>query len=110
MKRIVTLTISILLLFGSLSACTQSIATALSEQENLPEVNWYYEFFSDKDDKVAVPESYANQVKKRYLEKTTTYHIEGRSFVVQPVFKKENANSFGTVLLRLMQADCEKSL
>lgn len=57
-----------------------------------------------------LPESYANQVKKRYLEKTTTYHIEGRSFVVQPVFKKENANSFGTVLLRLMQADCEKSL
>lgn len=57
MKRIVTLTISILLLFGSLSACTQSIATAPSEQENLPEVNWYYEFFSDKDDKVAITDN-----------------------------------------------------
>ena len=43
------------------------------------------------------------------LEKTTTYHIDGRAFVVQPVFKKENANTFGAILLRLMQADCEKS-
>lgn len=42
------------------------------------------------------------------LEDTTTYHIEGRSFVVQPVFKKENANTLGEILLRLMQADCEK--
>ena len=44
------------------------------------------------------------------LDQTTTYHINGRSFVVQPVFKQENANSLGAVLLRLMQADCEKSL
>ena len=43
------------------------------------------------------------------LEETTTYHIEGRSFVVQPVFKKENANTLGAILLRLMQADCENS-
>ena len=42
------------------------------------------------------------------LEETTTYHIEGRSFVVQPVFKTENANTLGAILLRLMQADCEK--
>ena len=43
------------------------------------------------------------------LEEATTYHIQGRSFVVQPVFKKENANTLGAVLLRLMQADCEKN-
>ena len=48
--------------------------------------------------------------KQNPLDVQTTYHIAGRSFVVQPVFKKENANSLGTVLLRLMQADCEKSL
>ena len=42
------------------------------------------------------------------LKETTTYHIQGRSFVVQPVFKKENANTLGAILLRLMQADCEK--
>ena len=27
--------------------------------------------------------------------------------VVKPVFKEENANTFGAILLRLMQADCE---
>lgn len=57
-----------------------------------------------------LPESSAKQVKKSSLEETTTYHIEGRSFVVQPVFKKENANTLGAILLRLMQAECEKSL
>ena len=44
------------------------------------------------------------------LDAQTTYHISGRSFVVQPVFKPENNNTLGDVLLRLMQADCEKSL
>ena len=52
----------------------------------------------------------SKQAKNCPLDQTTTYHINGRSFVVQPVFKQENANSLGTVLLRLMQADCEKSL
>ena len=41
------------------------------------------------------------------LEETTTYRVEGRSFVVKPVFKEGNANTFGAILLRLMQADCE---
>lgn len=50
------------------------------------------------------------QAKNPPLDQETTYHINGRSFVVQPVFKQENANSLGEVLLRLMQADCEKSL
>ena len=52
----------------------------------------------------------SKKVKSPPLDQETTYHIEGRSFVVQPVFKQENANSLGEVLLRLMQADCEKSL
>ena len=42
-------------------------------------------------------------------EETMTYHIKGRTFIVQPVFKKENANTLGAILLRLMQADCEKA-
>ena len=42
-------------------------------------------------------------------EETTTYYIKGRTFIVQPVFKKENANTLGAILLRLMQADCEKA-
>lgn len=56
-----------------------------------------------------MPEN-AKQAKNCLLDQTTTYHINGRSFVVQPVFKQENANPLGAVLLRLMQADCEKSL
>ena len=40
-------------------------------------------------------------------EETVTYHLKGRTFIVQPVFKKENANTLGAILLRLMQADCE---
>ena len=48
--------------------------------------------------------------KQNPLDAQTTYHISGRSFVVQPVFKPEKNNTLGDVLLRLMQADCEKSL
>ena len=48
--------------------------------------------------------------KQNPLDVQTTYHIAGRLFVVQPVFKPENNNTLGEVLLRLMQADCEKSL
>ena len=57
-----------------------------------------------------LPEKKSKQAKSPPLDQKTTYHIEGRSIVVQPVFKQENANSLGEVLLRLMQADCEKSL
>lgn len=68
MKRIITLTISILLLFGSLSACTQNVATAHSEHENIPEVNWYYEFFSDMDDTVAITDNRAVLLNKGMVD------------------------------------------
>ncbi len=55
-------------------------------------------------------EKKSNQAKRPPLDQETTYHVNGRSFIVHPVFKQENANSLGGVLLRLMQADCEKSL
>ena len=57
-----------------------------------------------------LPEKKSNQAKSPPLDKQTTYHIDGRSFIVQPVFKDDNANSLGEVLLRIMQSDCEKSL
>ena len=60
--------------------------------------------------KTTLPEKKSKQAKNPPLDQKTTYLIEGRSFVVQPVFKQENANSLGEVLLRLIQADCEKSL
>lgn len=56
-----------------------------------------------------LPESNSPKASQNPLEETTTYHIEGRSFVVQPVFKTENANTIGDILLRLMQAECEKA-
>ena len=56
-----------------------------------------------------LPESNSPEASHNPLEETTTYHIEGRSFVVQPVFKTENANAIGDILLRLMQAECEKA-
>lgn len=49
-------------------------------------------------------------VSPNITEETTTYRIEGRSFVVQSVFKKENANTLGEILLRLMQAEREKNI
>ena len=49
-------------------------------------------------------------VSPNITEETKTYRIEGRSFVVQSVFKKENANTLGEILLRLMQADRENKI
>ena len=60
--------------------------------------------------KTKMPEKNQKQANCPPLDQKTTYHIEGRSFVVQPVFKQENANSLGDILLRLMQADCENNL
>ena len=57
-----------------------------------------------------LPEKKSNQAKSPPLDQETTYHVNGRSFVVQPVFKQGTTKSLGDVLLRLMQADCEKSL
>jgi len=57
-----------------------------------------------------LPEKKFKQANSPPLDQETTYHVNGRSFIVHPVFKQENANSLGGVLLRLMQADCEKSL
>lgn len=55
-----------------------------------------------------IAERQKNKASENPLEETTTYHIDGRSFVVKPVFKDDSANTFGAILLRLMQADCER--
>ena len=60
--------------------------------------------------KTTLPEKKIKQAKCPPLDQETTYHVNGRSFIVQPVFKQGNTNALGEVLLRLMQADCEKSL
>lgn len=39
----------------------------------------------------------------------TTYRFGNRSFVVEPVFKEECPDTLGSVLLRLMKYESEKS-
>ncbi len=36
------------------------------------------------------------------LTEKTTYDFDNNSFIVEPVFKNENSETLGTVLLRLM--------
>ena len=57
------------------------------------------------------------QAKKTNPEKTknpemltldSTYRIGNRSFIVEPVFKKESSQTLGEVLLRLMKSESEK--
>ena len=42
------------------------------------------------------------------LEKTSTYKVDGRAFIVEPVFKRTGNETIGTVLVKLMKADTEK--
>ena len=39
------------------------------------------------------------------LEDKSTYQIEGKSFVVTPVFREDGHESLGEILLRLMQTE-----
>ena len=50
------------------------------------------------------------QICQNPMEEATTYRIEDRSFIVQSVFKNENASTLGEILLRLMKAEREKNI
>ena len=50
----------------------------------------------------------SDKQKKHPLDEKTTYRIGDRSFVVEPVFKKESPETLGSVLLRLMKSESEK--
>lgn len=39
------------------------------------------------------------------LEDTRTYNVQGKTFIVEPVFKSEAKETVGTILLRLIQSD-----
>ena len=39
------------------------------------------------------------------LEKVSTYEVDGKRFIVTPVFQKDGRESFGSLLMRLMKAD-----
>lgn len=55
-----------------------------------------------------LPDGTTDQASQNPLEQTATYHIDGRSFIVQPVFKENGSNTLGAILLRLMQSEFEK--
>ncbi len=44
---------------------------------------------------------------KKTLDEKTTYRFGNRSFVVEPVFRKESPDTLGSILLRLMKAESE---
>jgi|GEM_PF-186144 len=50
----------------------------------------------------------ASRPEKNPLDEKKTYRIGNRSFVVEPVFKKESPDTLGSVLLRLMKSESEK--
>lgn len=43
------------------------------------------------------------------MKENTIYCIGNRSFIVEPVFKEDAPDTLGSVLLRLMKAEAEKS-
>lgn len=44
------------------------------------------------------------------LEETRTYTVEGKTFIVEPVFKKDSTDTVGSILMRLMQSDRENAV
>ena len=42
------------------------------------------------------------------LDKTSTYKVDGKTFIVEPVFQTEGLDTLGTVLIRLMRADVDR--
>ncbi|HCC00554.1 MAG TPA: hypothetical protein DEP42_04985 [Ruminococcaceae bacterium] len=42
------------------------------------------------------------------LDKTSTYKVGGKTFIVEPVFQAEGHDTLGTILIRLMKADTDR--
>ena len=42
---------------------------------------------------------------QKNLSCPATYQVEGKTFIVEPVFQSEGQETIGTVLLKLMQSD-----
>jgi hypothetical protein len=42
------------------------------------------------------------------LDKTSTYKVDGKNFIVEPVFQKDGHDTLGSILIRLMRADAER--
>ncbi|MFT8888047.1 MAG: hypothetical protein ABF904_04445 [Ethanoligenens sp.] len=42
------------------------------------------------------------------LEKSSTYKIDGKAFIVEPVFRQDGSETLGTILVKLMKADASQ--
>lgn len=42
------------------------------------------------------------------LDETSTYKVDGKTFIVEPVFQKDGHDTLGTILIRLMRADADQ--
>lgn len=54
--------------------------------------------------KITTPSAETKDIPKP-LDVSSTYQVQGRTFVVQPVFQKEGNTTLAALLLNLMQAD-----
>ena len=43
--------------------------------------------------------------KIKAMKKETTYTIDGKKFVVTPVFREDGRETFGSILMRLMKSE-----
>ena len=43
-----------------------------------------------------------------FLRRQSTYHVDGKSFVVTSVFREEGKETLGSVLLKLIQTEAVK--
>ena len=50
-------------------------------------------------------EAVMDAAEQNTMKKRTTYMVEGRRFVVTPVFNDNGRDSFGSILMRLMTAE-----
>ena len=39
------------------------------------------------------------------MKKVTTYMIDGKKFIVTPVFREDGRETFGSILMRLMKSE-----
>ena len=42
---------------------------------------------------------------KGFLEHTSTYEVNGKAFIVTPVFQKDGSETLGSLLFKLMKSD-----
>lgn len=42
------------------------------------------------------------------LDKTSTYKVDGKTFIVEPVFQTDGHDTLATILIRLMRADADR--